>query len=132
MSQSAMSGVGSATTRSGTGVGGDDGERLRRAVLSGPGATVVADDAWLTGVLGLLVSADVVAAALAGHVDVRRRVLTGVVTVVAIFGLCLFVPAGQLRRGAGPCHRGAAWGAGPGRSATDRAGAVTGSGQAGG
>jgi hypothetical protein len=92
VSQSVMSGAGSARTEPDVGERGDDGERLRLAVLAGPGAPVPADDAWLTGVLGLLARADVVAAALAsqGHVDARRRMLTGVVTVVAILGLCLF------------------------------------------
>jgi hypothetical protein len=61
-------------------------------VVAGPGGTVEVNDVVLGGVLGGLADEAVIAAGLraAGHVDQRSRVLTGVVTVVAIFGLCLF------------------------------------------
>jgi Insertion element 4 transposase N-terminal len=65
---------------------------LRRAVLAGPDGVVEVDDAVLGGVLGSVANAAVITAglAVAGHVDRRRRVLPGVVTVVGILGLCLF------------------------------------------
>uniref|UniRef100_UPI002AD21748 transposase domain-containing protein n=1 Tax=Frankia sp. Cr1 TaxID=3073931 RepID=UPI002AD21748 len=42
--------------------------------------------------LGLLADRDTIAGVLdrCGHVDPRRRVLTGAVTVLAVLGLCLF------------------------------------------
>jgi hypothetical protein len=71
---------------------GDDQSRLRRTVVAGPGGTVEVDDTVLGGVLGSLADEAVISAGLnaAGHTDQRSRVLTGVVTVVAILGLCLF------------------------------------------
>jgi hypothetical protein len=71
---------------------GDDESRLRRTVVAGPGGTVEVDDAVLGGVLGSLADRTVIAAGLsaAGHTDQRSRVLTGVVTVAVILGLCLF------------------------------------------
>jgi hypothetical protein len=68
----------------------DDRQRLRQAVLAGPGASVDVGEGG--GVLGLLAGTDVIAAALTrcGHVDRRRRVLTGAVTVMVVLGLCLF------------------------------------------
>jgi hypothetical protein len=70
-----------------------DGEsRLRRTVLAGPGGAVEVDDTVLGGVLRSVADGAVIAAGLAaaGHTDRRRRVLTGVVTVAAVLGLCLF------------------------------------------
>src|SRR6266496_2086320 len=63
---------------------------LRDAVLGGPGAAVAGG--LRAGVLGWLAGGEAVRAALAseGHVDARRRVLTGEVTVAAVLGLCLF------------------------------------------
>jgi len=63
---------------------------LREAVLGGPGAAVASG--LRAGVLGWLAGGEAVRAALAreGHVDARRRVLTGEVTVAAVLGLCLF------------------------------------------
>jgi hypothetical protein len=71
---------------------GDDESRLRRSVMAGPGGTVEVDDTMLGGVLGSLADEAVITAGLnaAGHTDVRSRVLTGVVTVAAVLGLCLF------------------------------------------
>ena len=67
-------------------------QRLRQAVLAGPGASVDVGGGEGGGVLGLLAGTDVIAAALTrcGHVDRRRRVLTGAVTVMVVLGLCLF------------------------------------------
>jgi hypothetical protein len=42
-----------------------DVERLRTAVLAGPGAAVPVDEAWLAGALKLLVDGDVIAAEVA-------------------------------------------------------------------
>jgi hypothetical protein len=80
----------------GVGVGGEVGEAgagcLRDAVLGGPASGAVVDDGLRAGLLGELAGGAEVSAALirAGHVDARRRVLTGVVTVVTVLGLCLF------------------------------------------
>jgi hypothetical protein len=65
---------------------------IRDAVLAGPGAGVDLHDGLRSSVLQLLVGREAITAALAraGHVDKRRRVLTGEVTVAAILGLCLF------------------------------------------
>jgi len=91
-------GAGSATPD----VGAGDADRLRKAVLAGPGAVIPqgqdadedqdTDQAWRVGAVGLLADGEVIVAALAraGHVDARRRVLTGAVTVAVILGLCLF------------------------------------------
>jgi hypothetical protein len=71
---------------------GDAESRLRRTVVAGPGGPVEVDDSVLGGVLGSVAGKAVIAAGLAtaGHVDQRGRVLTGVVTVAVILGLCLF------------------------------------------
>src|SRR6266536_3230474 len=63
---------------------------LRDAVLGGPGAAVAGG--LRAGVLGWLAGGEAVRAALAseGHVDARRRVLTGEVTVAAGLGLTAF------------------------------------------
>ena len=80
----------------GVGVGAEAGEAaagcLRDAVLGGPASGTVVDDGLRAGLLGELAGGAGVSAALirAGHVDGRRRVLTGVVTVVTVLGLCLF------------------------------------------
>jgi hypothetical protein len=88
VSQCVMSGVGSAMPAGGVG----DAERLREAVLAGPGAAMPVEQGWLEGAVGLLANKEVIAAGLAreGHVDARSRVLTGAVTVAVILGLCLF------------------------------------------
>jgi len=95
LSDSAMSGVVQAIAGlERVGPAGDAGEPLglREVVLAGPGSVVSIEDGPRDAVLELLAGGDVIAAALAreGHVDLRRRVLTGVVTVVAVLGLCLF------------------------------------------
>jgi hypothetical protein len=81
-----------ASSPAGVGVGGDAGGCLREAVLAGPASVAVVDDGLRAGLLGSLAGGDTVGEALirAGHVDARRRVLTGVVTVVTVLGLCLF------------------------------------------
>jgi len=65
-------------------------QRLREAVLAGPGAKV--GDELRAGVLQWLADPNAIRAALAaeGHVDARRRMLPGEVTVTAVLGLCLF------------------------------------------
>ena len=94
MPHSAMAWV--APLPAGVGVGAEAGEAaagcLRDAVLGGPASDTVVDDGLRAGLLGELAGGAGVSAALtrAGHVDGRRRVLTGVVTVVTVLGLCLF------------------------------------------
>jgi len=63
---------------------------LRDAVLAGPGPGVV--DGLRESVRRVLADSQAVRVALAGegHVDARRRVLTGEVTATAVLGLCLF------------------------------------------
>jgi hypothetical protein len=63
---------------------------LADAVLAGPGAGVA--DGLRDSVWGVLADPAAVQAALAseGHVDTRKRVLTGEVTVMTVLGLCLF------------------------------------------
>jgi Insertion element 4 transposase N-terminal/Transposase DDE domain len=70
----------------------DDESRLRRTVIAGPGGPVEVHDSILNGVLAQMADETTITAGLAtaGHTDKRRRVLTGVVTVTAILGLCLF------------------------------------------
>ena len=70
----------------------DDESRLRRTVIAGPGGTVEVHDSVLGGVLARMADETTIAAGLtaAGHTDKRRRTLTGLVTVTAILGLCLF------------------------------------------
>src|SRR5258706_9744309 len=85
-----------ALSPAGVDVGGEVGEAaagcLRDAVLGGPASGAVVDDGLRAGLLGELAGGAEVSAALirAGHVDARRRVLTGVVTMVTVLGLCLF------------------------------------------
>ncbi len=71
---------------------GDDESRLRRTVIAGPGGTVEVHDTILNGVLARMADETTITTSLtaAGHTDKRRRVLTGLVTVTAILGLCLF------------------------------------------
>lgn len=70
----------------------DQPEVVRAAVLAGPAGLGVLDE-QLTGRLWpVLAGPELVgrAQAVAGHVDARRRVLTGAVTVMIVLGLCLF------------------------------------------
>ena len=71
---------------------GDDESRLRRTVIAGPGGPVDVGDTMLGGALAAVADEAVITAGLAtaGHTDKRRRVLTGLVTVTAVLGLCLF------------------------------------------
>ncbi len=92
MPQSAMSAIAPSTCA----VDGPDGPMaralLRDSVLAGPAAGVDIGPALGDGFLRRLAGGEAVAEALAraGHVDVRRRELTGPATVDAVLGLCLF------------------------------------------
>src|SRR6266545_3345106 len=91
--ESAMSRVGSGTAGAGLLADRGDAEsRLRRTVAAGPGGAVEVGDTVLGGVLRSVADEVVITAglAVAGHVDRRSRVLTGVVVVAAVLGLCLF------------------------------------------
>jgi hypothetical protein len=91
--QSAMSWVAPSPVGSGGAVGGGDGSGcLREAVLVGPVSGAVVEDGLRAGLLTGLAGGNTVGVALAqaGHVDGRRRVLTGMVTVLTVLGLCLF------------------------------------------
>src|SRR6266542_578249 len=98
--QTGASGVESAMSRVGLGTAGaglladrgDAESRLRRTVAAGPGGAVEVGDTVLGGVLRSVADEVVITAglAVAGHVDRRSRVLTGVVVVAAVLGLCLF------------------------------------------
>jgi hypothetical protein len=70
---------------------GDAPEQVRRAVLAGPGAGVDVGEHARGGLLTLLGDPQLVWSRLAGcgHVDRRKRVLTGAVTVLVTLGLCL-------------------------------------------
>jgi hypothetical protein len=70
----------------------DDESRLRRTVIAGPGGSVEVGDTLLGGALATVADEAVITAGLAdaGHTDRRCRVLTGLVTVTAVLGLCLF------------------------------------------
>ncbi len=98
MSQFAMSGVmsGGAGSDGAVSAPAASAAGLREAVLAGPARGVSLDGGVGSSVLGCLADGDVVesAVARAGHVDRRRRVLTGEVTVQVILGLCLFVGEG--------------------------------------
>jgi hypothetical protein len=65
---------------------------LRQAVLAGPAAGADVDDEVRGAVVSWLAGGDDISAVLtaSGHVDVRRRVLTGETTVLSILGLCLY------------------------------------------
>jgi hypothetical protein len=90
---SAMAWVAPSPVGSGVAVGGGDGSGcLREAVLAGPASGVPVEDGLRAGLLADLAGGDTVGAVLTrvGHVDGRRRVLTGMVTVLTVLGLCLF------------------------------------------
>jgi hypothetical protein len=67
------------------------GEPLRDAVMAGPASGTLPADGLRAGLLADLLGGVGVEQALtrAGHVDTRRRVLSGVVTVLTVLGLCL-------------------------------------------
>jgi hypothetical protein len=67
-------------------------ESLREVVLAGPGAAVALAGDGAAGALAVVACPVRVAAALkaAGHVDARRRMLTGSVTTALVLGLALF------------------------------------------
>jgi Insertion element 4 transposase N-terminal len=93
VAQSAMSWVAPSPVGSDVAVGGGDGGAgLRVAVLAGPASGAGVADGLRVGLLAELAGGDALGEALtrAGHVDGRRRVLTGMVTVLAVLGLCLF------------------------------------------
>src|SRR6266704_840712 len=98
LSQFAMSGVmsGGAGSDGAVSAPAASAAGLREAVLAGPARGVSLDGGVGSSVLGCLADGAVVesAVARAGHVDRRRRVLTGEVTVQVILGLCLFVGEG--------------------------------------
>jgi hypothetical protein len=81
-----------AVSQVGTNAGGRGGGGVREAVLAGPGVVVGLGEDARSSLLERLVGCDAVRAALAscGHVDVRRRVLPGEVTVKVVLGLGLF------------------------------------------
>jgi hypothetical protein len=66
--------------------------QLRQAVVAGPGGVVDVGEHSQGAALALLTDPAPVWARLAGcgHIDQRRRVLTGAVTVLVTLGLCLF------------------------------------------
>jgi hypothetical protein len=70
----------------------DEREVLRTAVIAGPAGFGVLDEQVTGRLWPVLVDPRVIgqAQAAAGHVDARRRVLTGVVTTMIVLGLCLF------------------------------------------
>jgi hypothetical protein len=70
----------------------DEREVLRTAVMAGPAGFGVFDEQVTGRLWPMLVDAEMIGQALAvvGHVDARRRVLTAVVTVMIVLGLCLF------------------------------------------
>ena len=93
MGQSAMSWVAPSPGESGVAVDGSDRSGgLREAVLAGPASDRPVEDGLRSGLLSELAGGTAVEDALrrVGHVDRRRRVLTGVATVVTVLGLCLF------------------------------------------
>jgi hypothetical protein len=65
---------------------------LREAVLAGPAAVNSLDEDTRAGAFRLIADPGQISAALvtAGHVDKRRRVLTGEATVATVLGLCLY------------------------------------------
>lgn len=95
--QSVMSGVeesrGGLASRPAGLAGGEGRVLLREAALAGPvSGRVPLDIEGRSGLLSGLVDFAAVEAALAsaGHVDRRRRVLTGEATLLVVLGLCLF------------------------------------------
>ena len=89
MSQSAMS---LAALHVGAGAPEPGRRGVREAVLAGPGASAGLDQRERSSLVERLTGSGAVRAALAlcGHVDARRRVLTGEVTVKVVLGLGLF------------------------------------------
>ncbi|MFV2011914.1 MULTISPECIES: IS4 family transposase [unclassified Micromonospora] len=67
-------------------------EMLRTAVITGPAGVGTLDEQVTGRLWPLLADAALIerAQAVVGHVDARRRVLTGAVTVMIVLGLCLF------------------------------------------
>jgi len=70
----------------------DQRETLRAAVIAGPAGVGTLDEQVTGRLWPLLADAALIerAQAVVGHVDARRRVLTGAVTVMIVLGLCLF------------------------------------------
>jgi hypothetical protein len=93
VSQSAMS---SPVLHVGAGAPGPGRGGVREAVLAGPGAAAGLAERERSSLLERLADSSAVRAALAlcGHVDARRRVLTGEVTVKVVLGLGLFSEEG--------------------------------------
>jgi hypothetical protein len=70
----------------------DQREQLRAAVIAGPAGFGVLDERVTGRLWPVLAGPELIgrAQAQAGHVDSRRRVLTGTVTAMIVLGLCLF------------------------------------------
>jgi hypothetical protein len=70
----------------------DQREELRAAVIAGPAGLGVLDERVTGRLWPVLAGPELIgrAQAQAGHVDGRRRVLTGAVTAMIVLGLCLF------------------------------------------
>jgi hypothetical protein len=70
----------------------DQWEQLRAAVIAGPAGFGVLDERVTGRLWPVLAHPELIgrAQAQAGHVDGRRRVLTGAVTAMIVLGLCLF------------------------------------------
>jgi len=70
----------------------DQREQLRTAVIAGPAGCGVLDERVTGRLWPVLAAPELIgrAQAEAGHVDGRRRVLTGAVTAMIVLGLCLF------------------------------------------
>jgi hypothetical protein len=70
----------------------DQREQLRAAVIAGPAGFGVLDERVTGRLWPVLAGSELIgrAQAEAGHVDGRRRVLTGAVTAMIVLGLCLF------------------------------------------
>lgn len=70
----------------------DQREQVRAAVIAGPAGFGVLDEGVTGRLWPVLAGPELVgrAQAQAGHVDGRRRVLTGAVTALIVLGLCLF------------------------------------------
>ena len=71
---------------------GKDRSALRDALVAGPGGPVEVDPGVSGCLLRVVSDEEAITAGLTavGHVDRRRRVFTGLVTVVTVLGLCLF------------------------------------------
>jgi Transposase DDE domain/Insertion element 4 transposase N-terminal len=70
----------------------DQREQVRAAVIAGPAGLGVLDERVAGRLWPVLAGPELIgqAQAQAGHVDGRRRVLTGAVTAMIVLGLCLF------------------------------------------